>query len=221
MRYIVVCIFLVINLFSCKDVRGQTGRIPGSVTAAGTRLISASVTLLKGSDSVWILSELTDDKGAFLFRDLADGNYIVVATSLGYKTASQQITVTEKAADSCFLDLEKENTVLSEIAITTRKPFIEMSMGKLTVNIENSVNTGTTNVIELMRRLPGVTVDMNNNITMQGKAGVLVLIDDRQTYLTGDDLAEYLKTLTADEVSQIELITKPGAKELLRNNIYN
>ncbi len=212
MRSLISSLFSIIILFCGLNVAGQTGSISGTVTGQGIPLAAASVTILNGTDSAWIRSELTDDKGNFLFRDLADGKYIVVVSSLGFKTGSQVITVTEKAAVSCTLDLEKENTILGEIAITTRKPFIEMNMGRLTINIEGSATTGTTNVLELMRRLPGVTVDMNNNIIMQGKAGVMVLIDDRQTYLSGDDLAEYLKAISADEVSQMELITQPGAK---------
>ncbi len=212
MRSLISFLFSIIILFCTINVAGQTGSISGIVTGHGIPLASASVTLLNGIDSAWIRSELTDEKGNFLFKYLADGKYIVVASTLGYITGSQKVEINEKPTVSCAISLEKENTSLSEVAITAKKPFIEMSLGKLVVNIDGTSVTGATSVLELMRRLPGVAVDMNGNITMQGKAGVLVLIDDRSTYLSGDDLAEYLKTISADEVSQIELITQPGAK---------
>jgi len=208
MRYLIFILLLL-----CKnDMSAQTGSISGSITSDGTGLAGATITLLDGADSAWIRTDIADDKGDFLLGGLSAGSYLLIANSLGCRAVTQRVAVKENEVCSITIDLKKDGTSLAEVAVTAKGPFVEMNLGKLTVNIEGTTTTGNTNVLDLMRRLPGVTVDMNGNITMQGKSGVLVLLDERQTYLTGDDLAEYLKTISADEVGQIELITQPGAK---------
>ena len=72
-------------------------------------------------------------------------------------------------------------------------------------------NTGAT-VLEVFEKSPGVTVDKNGGISLQAKSGVLVLIDDKQTYLSGSELANLLSSMSASQVDQIELITNPICK---------
>ena len=207
---VLLCLF--ISPLSGNVIYAQQASITVSVKADGVSLAAATISLLHAADSSWIRSEITDDKGVLVLKDVAPGKYMVMGSSVGYKTAGQAVEVKERGQHSCSIELQKEDKALNEVAVTAKKPFIEMSMGKVTVNIEGTTTTGSSNVLDLMRRLPGVTVDGNNIISMMSKAGVLVLVDDRQTYLSGDDLAEYLKAMSAEEVAQIELITQPGAK---------
>ncbi len=209
MRLFTLLIFLA--CFS-KGIFAQTASISVKVSAAGAPVDAATVSLLYAADSAWIRAEITDEKGMASFRGVALGKYIVTASFVGHKTGMQPIELIEAREYSSDIDLQKESTSLSEVAITAKKPFIEMGLGKTIVNIEGSAATTSSNVLELMGRLPGVLVDQNGAISMRGKNGVLILIDDRPTYLTGDDLAAYLKTITADEAAQIELVTQPGAK---------
>jgi len=209
MRLFTLLIFLA---FFSKGIFAQTASISVKVSAAGAPVDAATVSLLHAADSAWIRAEITDEKGMASFRGIALGKYIVTASFVGHKTVLQPIELVEAREYTSSIELQKESTSLSEVAITAKKPFIEMGLGKTIVNIEGSAATTSSNVLELMGRLPGVLVDQNGAISMRGKNGVLILIDDRPTYLTGDDLAAYLKTITADEAAQIELVTQPGAK---------
>jgi iron complex outermembrane receptor protein len=78
--------------------------------------------------------------------------------------------------------------------------------------VEASVTNVGSTVLEVLEKSPGVTVDRNGGIAMQGKAGVLVMIDDKPTYLSGSDLNNLLSSMSSTNVSQIELITSPTAK---------
>jgi iron complex outermembrane receptor protein len=101
---------------------------------------------------------------------------------------------------------------LQEVTVTAHKLPVERKRGKTVVNVDASVtNTGST-VLEVLERSPGVTVDRNGGITLNGKAGVLVMIDDRPTYLSGDDLNNMLSSMSASQVAQIELIPNPTAQ---------
>lgn len=101
---------------------------------------------------------------------------------------------------------------LKEVTVTGRPPVVEHKQGKAIVNVEASVtNTGTT-VLEVLEKSPGVTVDRNGGISLNGRPGVLVMIDDKPTYLSGEDLNNLLSSMSSSQVSQIELIANPTAK---------
>ena len=101
---------------------------------------------------------------------------------------------------------------LREATVTGRAPMVERKRDRVIVNVEASpINTGST-VLEVLERSPGVTVDRNGGITLNGKQGVLVMIDDKPTYLTGDDLNNLLSSMNAAQVARIELISNPPAR---------
>ena len=101
---------------------------------------------------------------------------------------------------------------LKEATVTGRAPAVERKRDRTIINVEASpTNTGAT-VLEVLERSPGVSVDRNGGITLNGKQGVLVIIDDKPTYLTGDDLNNLLSSMNAAQVAKIELIPNPPAR---------
>ncbi len=211
-------ILLFFLLSYCSSTSAQTGAIRVSVTTSGLPESAATVSLLHSSDSSWITSELTNDKGGVIFKELAAGSYLVSVTSVGFATALKALAVNGTGNTDCNIELQKQDASLKEVTVSARKPLIEMSMGKMTVNVEGSAIVSG-NALDLLRRLPGVIVAPDGSISMSGKRGVLVLIDDRPTYLSGSDLADYLRSMTAAEISQMELITQPGAKYDAEGNV--
>ena len=108
----------------------QSASIAVNVSSSGTALDAATVSLLNATDSSWIKSAMTDDKGSAQFNALTPGKYIVTATSVGYKQSIQPLEIKDDITYTCAIELEKESTSLNEVAITAKKPFIEMSVGK-------------------------------------------------------------------------------------------
>jgi iron complex outermembrane receptor protein len=102
--------------------------------------------------------------------------------------------------------------LMKEATVRGRTPPVERKKDRTIINVEASpVNTGST-VLEVLERSPGVTVDRNGGISLNGKPGVLVMIDDRLTYLTGADLNNLLSSMNAAQVAKIELISTPPAR---------
>src|SRR5579872_6537434 len=103
-------------------------------------------------------------------------------------------------------------TTLQTATVTGQAPPIQRKKDRTIVNVEASpTNIGST-VLEVLERSPGVTVDRNGGISLNGKPGVLVMIDDKPTYLNGDDLNNLLSSMNAAQVSRIELIPNPPAR---------
>ncbi len=205
-------ILLFSLLLAAYCTQAQSFNIAGSLKDInGKGITGITISLLKASDSSWVRSEYTDDSGIFNFKAIATGDYIVDVFATGYKNNKQKITLTTNIYQ-LNITLQKGSTQLKEVTVTDKRPFIEQDLGKTIVNVSSSITTAGSNVLDLLRRSPGITVDMNGNITMQGKQGVLVLIDNKETYLSGQQLADYLRTLSAEQVAQLELITQPSAR---------
>jgi iron complex outermembrane receptor protein len=101
---------------------------------------------------------------------------------------------------------------MQEATVTGHTPPVQHKKDRTIINVEASpTNTGAT-VLEVLEKSPGVTVDRNGGITLNGKPGVLVMIDDKLSYLTGQDLNNLLSSMNAAEVSKIELIPNPPAR---------
>ena len=89
---------------------------------------------------------------------------------------------------------------------------IEVRADKTVFNVENSINATGSNAFELLQKSPGVSVDKDDNISMQGKNGVKIYIDGKPTQMGGADLAAYLRSVNSADIESIEMITNPSAK---------
>jgi hypothetical protein len=101
---------------------------------------------------------------------------------------------------------------LAEVTVTARRPLLVQQVDKTVVDVKSMVSVAALNTIELLERIPGVTVNGNGEISLNGRNGVLVLIDGRSTYMSAQDLAAYLKSIPAGNLDKIELIDNPSAK---------
>ncbi len=193
------------------------GKISGSIKDGGNQKVidAASVSLLKAKDSALVKVAVTDKDGNFSFENIKEGSYLVLATSIGHtKTYSSKINITADAltASAGVLQLVPTEKDLKEVLVTSKKPLIERKLDRTIVNVDASItNTGST-ALEVLEKSPGISVDKDGNISLKGKAGVIVYLDGRPSYLSGPDLANMLRNMTASQLEQIEIMTNPPAK---------
>jgi iron complex outermembrane receptor protein len=170
----------------------------------------ATVKLLKDDGPVNVV--VTNLKGTAAFAKIVQGVYTFSITYTGYR---QQITRGYRFPAKINADtikLQPSTTALQEVSVAANKPFIQQKQGKIIVDVEASVTSAGSTVLEVLEKSPGITVDKNGGIAMQGKTGVLVMIDDKPTYLGGADLNNLLSSMNSAQVAQIELIANPSAK---------
>ena len=193
------------------------GKISGSIKDGGNQKIidAASVSLLKAKDSAIVKVAVADKDGNFAFENIKEGSYLVLATSIGHtKTYSSIINITTDAltANTGVLQLVPAQKDLKEVLVSSKKPLIERKLDRTIVNVDASItNTGST-ALEVLEKSPGISVDKDGNISLKGKAGVIVYLDGRPSYLSGPDLANMLRNMTASQLEQIEIMTNPPAK---------
>lgn len=105
-----------------------------------------------------------------------------------------------------------QNDSLAQVTVTARKPLIEKRADRTVVHVDKMISAAGADAYRMLENIPGVTIDDAGNIMLNGKSGVLVLINDRQTYLTGNALINYLRSLPASMLDQVELMPNPPAR---------
>lgn len=101
--------------------------------------------------------------------------------------------------------------VLKEVGITSRKQIIQRKGDRLIFNVDGNSAAAGNPLLEVMRQVPGLSVT-NDKLNIRGKEGLIIMIDNRRTYMTGDELLSYLKNTPAETISQLEVITNPSAR---------
>lgn len=192
-----------------------TGKITGSILDAEGKPISyANVILFTLADTNMVKAEITDDKGVFQLPGITAGSYWVKASFVGlpdYKSEALQVEAGQTLALPAFR-LQPSTNDLEEVLVTAQKPLVEVKPDKMVFNVEGSINAQGNTALELLRKSPGVMVDNNDNVMLQGRSGVQIYIDGKPSPLSSSDLAAYLETLQSSEIESIEIITNPSSK---------
>jgi ferric enterobactin receptor len=102
--------------------------------------------------------------------------------------------------------------ILKEVSISTKKAFTVRKMDRVVVNVDALISNAGTSALEVLEKSPGIQVDQNGTISLKGKSNVTIFIDDKPTYLSGEDLQNYLKSLPSSSLDQIEIMTNPPAR---------
>lgn len=191
-------------------------KITGTIINGGDQKIldAATISLLKARDSSLVKLSLTDKEGNFSFENVKFGNYIIMASSIGHrKVYSKPVAITDETAVSVgILQLVSQATTLQTVAVDTKRPFIERQIDKTVLNVDALIsNTGST-AMEVLEKAPGVMVDKDGNISLKGKQGVVIMMDGKPAYLTGQQLSNLLKSMPSSAIEQIEIMTNPSAK---------
>lgn len=189
-------------------------KINGSVFDPGNEPAMFSTIMLLNQDSVLVGGALSTEDGLFEIDKVIPGDYFVQVKNIGFHTyTSKKISVTK----SGNLNLGKIILIpsvvqLNEAVVVARKAMVEIHADKMVFNVASSVNASGNNGMELISKAPGIIVDMDKNIILQGKTGVKIYINNRPSRLSGDDLTNFLESLRSENIESLEIITNPSSK---------
>ncbi|MEE1301907.1 MAG: carboxypeptidase-like regulatory domain-containing protein, partial [Bacteroidales bacterium] len=171
-------------------------------------ILFANVGLLKTSDSTFVKGAISNEKGAFVIRGVKDGDYILRISYIGYKPFEKLITYKDKLDLGTIL-LEKSVEILEGVEIVAQRPLYSMDGDKTVYSVEDdpSIQTGTTT--DALQNAPGVQVDAEGNITLQGVNCVEIWLNDKPSKIKEDGLKTFLENLPANALQKIEVMTNP------------
>ena len=208
-KYLFAGLFFSLGL-AALQAQSIVGRI---MENADTPFEFVQVRLLQASDSSFVKGTLSGEDGGFSFTGVSAGSYIVASSTLGKAMTYGEVFVnTGGELRLPDLILRDSPAQLKEVTVTARRPTIEIKADKTILNVEGTINAEGLDGLELLRKAPGVQVDNEENIVLKGKNGLRVQVDGRDVPLSGRDLADYLRSLRADDIASIEVISNPSAR---------
>lgn len=207
---------LVIGLLLSLTSGFAFGQVSGELTdVAGNAIPYATASLLKAADSTLVRSTLTSEKGDYKLDNIIPGQYILRLSSIGYRTLYTpvfELTMEQSVKDFSTQVLRENNEQLGEIVIRANRPLLQQRADGTVVNVESSVMTKGSSALEVLERSPGVVIDhQSNGIILNGKSGVLVMLNGKPVRMALDQVITMLGGMSANEISRIELLTNPSA----------
>ena len=186
-------------------------RISGTILDAEKNPVEfAAVNLLKPQDSLLYKNTQTDEKGFFEITGIENGKYLLKIMALGHSEKYINIDVQTNTELSPII-LEETPQMLNDVTIIKSKPIIKRKIDGLEFTVENS-SLSNNNAWEILGKTPSVTTMGNGGLTVRRSTSILVTINDKKVYLTGDELKQFLENTNGEDVKSIEVITNPPAK---------
>ncbi|MBL0912298.1 MAG: TonB-dependent receptor [Bacteroidia bacterium] len=217
MRSSVLSGFFLLWLFSIT-LQAQTTGVTVSGTlrdqTSGTAMPYVNVVLRNETDSTFVSGTISDEQGLFSIPGIAYGEYYLTFSYLGYRT---QVLPLRTGQLSPFLDLGNiqmtaQSASLSGVTISGKQDELNESMDKKTYHSDENISQSGGSALQVMRNLPGVTIDPENRILIRGSDKVTILVDGRQTALSGFGNQAGLDNIPASAIERIEIIHNPSAK---------
>lgn len=188
--------------------------ITGKITQTGNAVPYVEVVAVKNQKQQTAIS---DEKGNYSLKLLENGNYNIRLIQDGNEISNKDITI--NGTVKLDFSIEKKNEKQIEgVTLTARKKLIERKADRLVFNVSNSVASQGMDAVDALATTPLVKVDDNTGISIVGKSGVAVMINDRILNLSDAELVTYLKSLRSENIEKIEVITAPPAKYEAQGN---
>ncbi|WP_183573412.1 outer membrane beta-barrel protein [Mucilaginibacter sp. X5P1] len=208
---------LVILLFILFTLQHANAQLSGKVTGTdGSPIPFAIVSLMHSTDSSLVHSAVANERGLFQLNAADSGVYLLKVSNIGFNTyTSPAFTLTTGNQSKSFgtIILQPAARQLSDVVIHANKPLVSQQSGGLVVNVQNSVLTKGSSVLEVLERSPGVILDpRNNSLSLNGKSGVMVMLDGKLIRLPMQEVVSLLNGMSADNIANIELLNTPPAK---------
>lgn len=199
-------------LAGAQDGITLSGQVKEEKTADALSYVS--VVLKKSGDSSFVTGTITNQQGFFTLTNLVSGNYVLDITLSGYKRVLQPLRVGKLSAflDAGTIQLEPDVQVMNEVRISAAQgSTVSDRMDKKTFSLANNISQGGGSVLQAISNLPGITVT-EGKVQLRGSDKVMVLVDGRQTALTGFGNQAALDNIPASAIERIEIINNPSAR---------
>ncbi|RFP64425.1 TonB-dependent receptor [Hymenobacter lapidiphilus] len=193
-----------------------TGRLTGMVldSLKGLPVPYATVVLLPAdaANNKPVTGAATDERGRFVLDKLTPGNYRLQASFVGYATRTRAIAITAGTVEAGSFRLPTAGTTLGEVVVTGTKPIIDVRPDRLVYNADQDLSNAGGTAADVLRKAPLLAVDGDGNVKMRGSGNFRVLVNNKPSPTLAKNLAEALKSIPAEQIQSVEIITTPPAR---------
>ena len=225
MKNIFVLFFLLIAGFSLKAQNGgprvgsydENGKITGKVVDSVSKqpVDYATVSVYKQGAASPFNGASTDPNGSFIIAGIPAGDYKVTVDFLGYRRKTIAHVILGGGAKNALMGtilLAPLQTQMKEVNITAQAASVQNNIDKLVYNPGNDLTTQGGLALDVLQKVPMVSVDINGNVELMGSTSIQFLINGKPSTIFGASITDALQAIPASQIKSIEVITNPGAK---------
>lgn len=219
MKQTLISMALIVMLALCAKAQNTqhsytiTGVVADSVTHEGEPY--ATLTIARADSAAKPVKQaLTDIKGRFSISSSGTGSYLLMVRSMGRKPMQRAYTVdaTTRTIDLGTLLLQDGGNQLETVEVVAYKPLVKADIDKIAYSVEDDPEANTNTVIEMLKKVPMVTVDGQDNIRVNGNSSFKIYVNGKPNNMMTKNPKEVLKSMPASSIKKIEVITNPGPK---------
>lgn len=219
MKQTLISMALIVMLALCAKAQNTqhsytiTGVVADSVTHEGEPYATLTITRADSAAKP-VKQALTDIKGRFSISSSGTGNYLLMVRSMGRKPMQRAYTVdaTTRTIDLGTLLLQDGGNQLETVEVVAYKPLVKADVDKIAYSVEDDPEANTNTVIEMLKKVPMVTVDGQDNIRVNGNSSFKIYVNGKPNNMMTKNPKEVLKSMPASSIKKIEVITNPGPK---------
>lgn len=214
LKYLLIalaCLGIVSGAWAQQNVVTISGSVKDKQTKE--KLPYVNVILKTSKDSVFVTGAASNDEGLFSLTGVRPGEYYLEISYVGYELTRSALFVGSASAflDAGVIEMESASKTLSEVVITGTQETVSDKLDKKTYSLEQNVSQTGGSVLQAMQNLPGVTVQ-DGKVQLRGSEKITILIDGKQTALTGFGSQTGLDNIPASAIERIEIINNPSSK---------
>ena len=199
--------------FSQQKINQSTS-ITGAVKDSLTEKALEYPTVVLTTDSMKIVSAVAGGAdGKFIITEITPGKYTLVVSMVGYSTIRKNIIIKgdERRVDAGAFKL-LEGMELQEALVTGVRPLIKAEPDKITYNFDSDPQTASSTAAEILRKVPMISIDGENEVRLNGEKSFKVLVNGRSTGLLAKNFKEAIQALPANAIKSVEVITNPPVR---------
>ncbi len=211
---LITIITLLITIVSVAQEQSRTVTLSGILKDKAKAAVPyANIVLTLPNDSTLVAGTISNERGHFTLTNIKPGNYSITLSFVGYKTKTRPLYVGSLSdfLDLSVIELEEDTNVLNEVVLVSKQEDISAKMDKKTFSVADNIAQSGGSVLQTMQNLPGVTVQ-DGKVQLRGNDKVMVLVDGKQTAITGFGNQSGLDNIPASAIEKIEIINNPSAK---------
>lgn len=213
---LLISFILPINIVASETgSMSEGGEIKGKVidTETDEPLEYATVSLFHSQDSTLVTGVITNSNGLFSLK-AKPGKYYVVVQFMGYKDKTLNVNIKDNKTVVSLGEIlmNTDAALLDEVEIVAEKSTMSMTLDKRVFNVGKDVSSTAGNAIEVLDNIPSVNVDVDGNVSLRGDSGVQILVDGKVSGLAGTSTQDALRSLQADMIERIEVVTNPSVR---------
>lgn len=204
-------ITFLIWLFIQQTSAQQRGNIAGHIETAEQN--PYAVVLKSAADSAIVKVEYANPDKRFVLEQIPYATYFIEVTlenTVVFHSSNFELNAKEYQMPG--IQLQGNVHSMKEVKVVAAKHIVERKPDRIIYNVENTTESPANDALVVLQKAPGISVDQDGNISMRGRRGVNVMLNGKMTYLSGTQLANLLRTTTANQIARIEVISNPSSK---------